>query len=381
VAETFAFPEQMQLGQNLKFFYTDEDGDTITVTTQADLEEASKAMKDRVKLVVAPDVVKANEEMSQQMLNRSMSFMSSIPPRKSAFEEDFDKIDLDGALTERNVQPKSIDKKYTFNVEVEEQVNECDLTDCLKCNGTGLNKRGKFCKKCQGKGKVNSKFFKDLAVLLETEVKSYCENECKRLYVSALLKKREQQAKVVHNMRCSECNCEKITGVRYQCTQRPNFNICENCEENLGENSEYSFIKIRKPESAPMHLVCQYGDKMPEGYEFELRHAPVEQPKQQVPLVDKFANNDIDKSINFNFSQSPVVHPPTQNLGVSELSKSVNAKCVFVDKVDKIYSNQPAMKQNLLKMMEMGLTDFEACVAALEANNNNFELATSCFFM
>lgn len=148
------------------------------------------------------------------MLNRSMSFMSSIPPRKSAFDEDFDKIDLDGALTERNTQPKS-EKKYTFNVKMEKPAEEEELTDCLNCEGTGLNKRGKRCKKCKGNGKVNGKFFKDLASLLETEVKGYCEKECQRLYLNKLQKKREQQAKVVHELACNECGCEKIVGVRY----------------------------------------------------------------------------------------------------------------------------------------------------------------------
>jgi hypothetical protein len=28
------------------------------------------------------------------------------------------------------------------------------------------------------------------------------------------------------------------------------------CEDKLGENSEFLFIKIRKPEMAPVHLVC-----------------------------------------------------------------------------------------------------------------------------
>lgn len=112
----------------------------------------------------------------------------------------------------------------------------------------------------------------------------------------------------------------------------------------MGENSEYSFIKIRKPELAPMHLICQYGNKLPEGYEIELRHAPVEEPKKEVPLMDKFENNDIDKSVNFNFSQIPVVHPPSKNLGVSELSKSTTDMCLFVDKADKLYSANPQMK-------------------------------------
>jgi len=31
-------------------------------------------------------------------------------------------------------------------------------------------------------------------------------------------------------------------------------------------------------------------------------------------------------------------------------------------------------------MMQMGLTDFDSCLAALEANQNNLDNAINCFF-
>lgn len=225
------------------------------------------------------------------MLNRSMSFMSSIPAasaraRPSHFEEDFDKLLNDGAQTERRTEPVSIEKKYTFKVKVEEPKEEEEvgnMRECFKCQGSGQNKRGKACKKCSGKGQINHKFYDDLSTMLENEVKSYCQNEAKNLYKAYLQKKKVEQSKINHHIPCCECK-ENIVGIRYKCTQRADFDICERCEDNHGENHQYSFIKIRKPEMAPVHLVCQYGNnnQIPEGYEVELRHAPVQEPKEEL---------------------------------------------------------------------------------------------------
>lgn len=37
--------------------------------------------------------------------------------------------------------------------------NMPDEIDCLKCGGTGLNKKGNPCKKCKGTGKLSAKYF------------------------------------------------------------------------------------------------------------------------------------------------------------------------------------------------------------------------------
>merc|ERR1719265_2574691 len=83
VAQTFEIDDKLKFGNDLKFFYTDEDGDTITVTTQADLDEANKAMNGSVKLIVSSDVNKAQDELSQHALNRTMSMASGFVPRQS----------------------------------------------------------------------------------------------------------------------------------------------------------------------------------------------------------------------------------------------------------------------------------------------------------
>jgi hypothetical protein len=89
-------------------------------------------------------------------------------------------------------------------------------------------------------------------------------------------------------------------------------------------------------------------------------------------------NEDVDKSIYF--GEIPVVNPPAQNLAVSEITKSTMGSIQFVDKVEKLDSSKKRMHANLLQMMQMGLTDFDACVASLEANDNKFEEAISSLF-
>jgi hypothetical protein len=52
-----------------------------------------------------------------------------------------------------------------------------DLPECFKCDGRMVNKNGLPCKKCNGTGKINNKFFKDLQKILNNEVKAYCTQE------------------------------------------------------------------------------------------------------------------------------------------------------------------------------------------------------------
>lgn len=102
-----------------------------------------------------------------------------------------------------------------------------------------------------------------MSTLLEKEVTNYCQKECKKLFLDHLNKKKVEQSKVVHNVKCNGCGCEKIEGVRYKCTSRFDYNLCERCEENVGVDAGFAFIKIRKPDNAPIQIMCQYGNRVP----------------------------------------------------------------------------------------------------------------------
>jgi len=138
-----------------------------------------------------------------------------------------------------------------------------DLPECYRCDGKKVNKKGLPCKKCNAVGKLNNKFFKDLNKILQTEVTKYCTSEYQKLMVQHLDSKKKEQAQIVHpKVACDHCNVEPIVGIRYKCSYRPNYELCEKCEAVLPQQP-YALIKIRAPQQAPLHLVCQYDNINP----------------------------------------------------------------------------------------------------------------------
>lgn len=58
---------------------------------------------------------------------------------------------------------------------------------------------------------------------------------------------------VHHHVTCDECGMNPIRGIRYKCTVRDNFDLCENCEAK--RTQPYAMIKITDPQQAPVALV------------------------------------------------------------------------------------------------------------------------------
>ena len=57
---------------------------------------------------------------------------------------------------------------------------------------------------------------------------------------------------------CDGCNKGPIVGIRYKCTVCPDFDYCEECEKKFAEQHGHPFLKIRRPEFAPIFINCQY---------------------------------------------------------------------------------------------------------------------------
>ena len=316
VTDTFQINGSVKLGSDLKLYYHDEDGDTITVTTQSDLNEAKKAMHNRggLKLIVAATNSQADFEIESR--HQRSQRHSGIQER--LFNEDFVNSFHDLPMTERNapvsqLQYPDLDKPMMEQSRLSEPKPEVAR------------------KKPSEEPKVdNEKMVADFKALLSKEVSKYCKTHMKKLYNMHLQKKKQQQAQVVHHVACNECGVSQITGIRYKCTQRDNYNICEHCEAKLGADSQFSFIKIRRPGTEPVKLICMY-NRVPQTQTqaMELRHAPVAPKKES--FVDKLENDDLKEST-LSFGEIPLVHPPTEtNLNVSELTKSTMGKIQFVD--------------------------------------------------
>lgn len=135
---------------NLKFFYTDEDGDTITVTNQSDLDQARMSVG-QLKLYLADNVLVANDAMSEQILNRSMSLGMKYP----SLDE------IARPLTER----QGLDKQM--------EALEIKPVNCTKCLDSKVYKN-KACKKCCKVEKKNKKItLEDLEKLVQKQVKEF----------------------------------------------------------------------------------------------------------------------------------------------------------------------------------------------------------------
>ena len=59
-----------------------------------------------------------------------------------------------------------------------------------------------------------------------------------------------------HQYQCSGCKQTPIMGVRYLCSVRKDYNLCEKCEHNI--QPPYPMLKIRNPENTPVYFEAKY---------------------------------------------------------------------------------------------------------------------------
>ena len=133
---------------------------------------------------------------------------------------------------------------------------------CFKCNGKKVNKRGKPCKKCMGMGRINLKFLQEIQSMIADEVKSHIQSELSKsqLNISGVAPQKEENQKAIHkNFICDGCQADPIIGIRYKCSVRPDYDLCEKCEANT--ETPYPMIKIREPKHAPKAIICTYEKK------------------------------------------------------------------------------------------------------------------------
>ena len=68
----------------------------------------------------------------------------------------------------------------------------------------------------------------------------------------------QSQSKLsVHACICDGCGMNPIKGIRYKCTVCKDFDYCEGCEVTLANKHGHPFLKIRKPEFAPVKVECK----------------------------------------------------------------------------------------------------------------------------
>jgi len=112
------------------------------------------------------------------------------------------------------------------------------------------------------------------------------------MLINFLKDKRAKQAEVEHKgYICDVCEVNPIKGIRYKCSVRNDYDLCESCEAK-GTHNTYPMLKIRDPSMAPANLICQYNSipNIPASAQPEPIKVPVEQPKPQKAPESKKKN-------------------------------------------------------------------------------------------
>ena len=63
-----------------------------------------------------------------------------------------------------------------------------------------------------------------------------------------------------HHVTCDGCGMSPISGIRYKCSQCPDYDLCSTCESN-GVHAAHTFLKIKKP--APLPSGCTRATRCP----------------------------------------------------------------------------------------------------------------------
>lgn len=87
-----------------------------------------------------------------------------------------------------------------------------------------------------------------------------------------LKKNREQQKVVHHGVACDICEKAPITGIRYKCSVRNNYDVCQECEINNPQ--PHPMIKIRDPSKAPLKVFTTVMDMVPEQKNIVIKEEP-----------------------------------------------------------------------------------------------------------
>jgi RecJ-like exonuclease len=162
--------------------------------------------------------------------------------------------------------------------------------ECWKCNGTKLNKKGKKpCRKCQGTGFVQTQFKGDFQKLLAEEVRQFVNSPEHIKYVKDLVEKNKEKNKAVHhNIICDGCDVGPIRGIRYKCSKRDDYDLCEKCEAKMAKDLPYPMWKIREPKHNPVSITCQYA--APPVVQLEHKNQKVENQKMENKKVEDPVN-------------------------------------------------------------------------------------------
>ena len=102
----------------------------------------------------------------------------------------------------------------------------------------------------------DEKMKREIKEIVNNKMKNLEENITQDIFqsIKTQLSKNEQNIlneknsnKIIHIYKCNNCGKENIEGIRYKCTNCPDYNLCEKCESNSEHIPSHVLLKIRRP--------------------------------------------------------------------------------------------------------------------------------------
>ena len=102
----------------------------------------------------------------------------------------------------------------------------------------------------------DEKMKREIKEIVNNKMKNLEENIAQDIFqsIKTQLSKNEQNIlneknsnKIIHIYKCNNCGKENIEGIRYKCTNCPDYNLCEKCESNSEHIPSHILLKIRRP--------------------------------------------------------------------------------------------------------------------------------------
>lgn len=194
-----------QLPQNFKFYYSDEEGDIISISCQEDYEEAYENASSTLKLVIEASSSAAKHNMPLNAPVEIVNFGFSTNTNESVIFEDIksqnNMTDIKRMDSVPSLKSNSEESKVSSKQSLESQILSQHVASvlataetvfpCFTCEGKGL-----ACLICQGSGKASKDFSAQLVNTLRTLIKDILNNpsqECVQEQVVIEQNKEEEE--------------------------------------------------------------------------------------------------------------------------------------------------------------------------------------------
>ena len=261
------------LPEFFKIVYNDPDGDLISVSNQEDYEIACESLGDpRFEFVIQPesDLRRSSNRLKETVPSEPKSApsietkpFSNLEEESKAADKKPDQMHVDSNIPQNpmlrfekgiiEAESVYVTNKKEDSIVKEPLGNESDT--CFACKGTGLNKKRKPCKKCEGSGKMNAsvqalkKHFEKVmrkevtrAVQEEFQRQSSVLSQSKRL--GDVLESIAQSSVIADKVKCTVCETIIKPGESiYYCAICPYQYFCEDCEDS--SRHPHALIKSR----------------------------------------------------------------------------------------------------------------------------------------